>query len=384
MKKLAIISTHPIQYYAPVFKLLAQQLNIKVFYTWGKQVLENKYDPGFKREITWDIPLLEGYEYHFTQNDAKKPGSHHSKGIINPNLIAEIKEFAADAILVYGHTYQSHLQVMRYFKGKIPIYFRGDSTLLDEIGVIKKVLKTIYLNWVYSFVDYAFYVGLANKAYFKNYGLKESQLIFAPHAIDNDRFAIDRQTEAIAIRTKLGIPEKGILVLFAGKLEKKKNPQILLNAFIGLRKENVYLLFVGNGELETSLKTVAKKSKKRNLIFFEDFKNQEIIAAYYQACDLFCLPSQGPGETWGLSVNEAMAASKAILISDKVGCAANLIVEGANGYVFTYDSSKRIAENLRLLLFDKENLIKMGEASKNMIKNYTFEIQTQNMINAIK
>ncbi|TAH03944.1 MAG: glycosyltransferase [Sphingobacteriales bacterium] len=384
MTKLAIITTHPIQYYAPVFRLLAKQLDIKVFYTWGKQVLENKYDPGFKREIEWDIPLLNGYNYHFTQNDAKDAGSHHSKGIINPNIINEIKAFEADAILVYGHSYHSHLRVMRYFKGKIPIYFRGDSTLLDENSFVIKTLKTIYLRWVYSFVDYAFYVGNANKAYFKQYGIKENRLLFAPHAVDNDRFGADRSKEAAAIRNNLGIPEKGILVLFTGKFETKKNPEILLNTFIGLRKENVYLLFVGNGELEKALKETAKRSKKRHFIFFEDFKNQEILPAYYQACDLFCLPSKGPGETWGLAVNEAMAASKAILISNKVGCAANLIVEGANGYVFEVGNSKRIAENLRLLLFEKENLVKMGQASKNMINNYTFKIQAQNIINALK
>lgn len=384
MNKLAIITTHPIQYYAPVFRLLAKQLDVRVFYTWGKQVLENKYDPGLDREITWDIPLLEGYNYHFTQNDAKNPGSHHSKGIINPNLITEIKEFKAEAILVYGHSYHSHLRVMRYFKGKIPIYFRGDSTLLDEIDTLTKIIKTIYLRWVYSFVDYAFYVGIANKAYFKCHGIKENRLICAPHAIDNDRFAINRSVEAANIRSNLGIPEKGILVLYTGKFERKKNPEILLNTFIGLRKDNVYLLFVGNGELEANLKETAKRSKKRHFIFFEDFKNQEILPAYYQACDLFCLPSKGPGEKWGLAVNEAMAAGKAILISNKVGCAANLITEGANGYVFEVGNSKRMAENLRLLVFDKENLIRMGEASKNMIKNYTLQIQAQNIINTLK
>lgn len=65
MKRLAIITTHPIQYNAPLFKLLTQRNNItiKVFYTWGKSVLENKYDPGFKKNIEWDIPLLDGYGF---------------------------------------------------------------------------------------------------------------------------------------------------------------------------------------------------------------------------------------------------------------------------------------------------------------------------------
>ena len=383
MKKLAIITTHPIQYYAPVFKLLAQELNVKVFYTWGKQVLEKKYDPGFNRDIEWDIPLLDGYDYHFTRNTAKEQGSHLKNGIINPDLIEELVEFNADALLVYGYAYHSHLQVLKYFKGKVPVYFRGDSTLLNPTNILKKTIKYIYLRWVYSFVDFAFHVGKANKAYFKNYGLGEHQLIFAPHAIDNERFSENKQKEAAEIRLKYGIREHDILVLFAGKFEAKKNPQILLTTFNKISKENVYLLMLGNGPLENWLKTLARSLRKRKFIFFEDFKNQSELPAYYQACDLFCLPSKGPGETWGLSVNEAMAAGKAILISNKVGCAANLIIEGSNGFVFNYDKPKRLHENLKSMVFDQENLQRMGTASKNMIRNYTFNIQARNMIEAL-
>lgn len=122
-KKLAIISTHPIQYYAPVFQLLAKRMNIKVFYTAGNSSLK-KYDIGFKQKIEWDIPLLEGYEYEFLENSAKNKGSHHFNGIINPNAISKLKNFHPDAILIYGWAYKSHLKIIRYFKNKIPVYFR--------------------------------------------------------------------------------------------------------------------------------------------------------------------------------------------------------------------------------------------------------------------
>ena len=70
MKKLAIVTTHPIQYNAPVFRMLQERnvIAIKVFYTWGEKVLENKYDPGFNRVIDWDIPLLNGYDYVMVNN----------------------------------------------------------------------------------------------------------------------------------------------------------------------------------------------------------------------------------------------------------------------------------------------------------------------------
>src|SRR6478609_3539591 len=99
--KLAIITTHPIQYYAPVFKLLHQRkiIDIKVFYTWGEGAA-NKYDPDFGKAIAWDIPLLDGYPYEWAENTAADAGSHHFQGIINPGLINQINNYNPDAVLV--------------------------------------------------------------------------------------------------------------------------------------------------------------------------------------------------------------------------------------------------------------------------------------------
>src|SRR5690348_3841680 len=100
------------------------QVDIKVFYTWGEGVLQNKFDPGFGKNIKWDIPLLDGYEYKFVENVASDPGSHHFRGINNPTLIKDIKDWEANVILVYGWNFKSHLSCLRYFHNKIPVYFR--------------------------------------------------------------------------------------------------------------------------------------------------------------------------------------------------------------------------------------------------------------------
>jgi len=221
LKKIAIVTTHPIQYNAPLFKLLAERnkVRVKVFYTWGESVLKSKYDPGFKKEIEWDIPLLEGYEYEFLENIAVDKGSHHFKGIDNPGSIQAIASYEPNAILIYGWAFKSHLRLIRYFHKKIPIIFRGDSTLLDEVGDgYKSVLRKFFLRWVYKKVDYALYVGKNNFDYFKRAALRKDHLIYAPHAVDNDRFeASDRSIEQAAhYRRKLGINDGGIVFLFAG------------------------------------------------------------------------------------------------------------------------------------------------------------------------
>lgn len=383
LRKLAIVSTHPIQYYAPVFQLLNKQCNLKVFYTWGKAGIEEKYDPDFKAIISWDIPLLEGYNYEFLENTSKEPGSHHFKGIENPAILSRISDFNPDAILVYGWSYKSHLKTLRYFKGKIPIWFRGDSNLLDPKSKLKKILRMLSLRWVYKHIDKAFYVGSANKEYYKSFGLKENQLIFAPHAIDNDRFSLNHTQEVEELRNSLRILPEEILILFAGKLESKKNPELLLTAFSELKLKNVHLLFVGNGELRPSLEETVKNENLSSTVHFIDFQNQSKMPIVYQSCNLFCLPSRGPGETWGLAVNEAMAATKAILVSNRVGCAKDLVKDSENGYIFESDNLLDLKTKLTKLLGDPKMLKEMGIESAKKIRNWSFKAQADSMIKVL-
>lgn len=372
-KKLAIVSTHPIQYYAPVFKLLAQKIEIKIFYTQGDYSL-NKFDQGFKQKIEWDLPLLDGYDYTFVENNAKDRGTHHFNGINNPTLITQIKDYQPEAVLVYGWAWKSHLKAIRYFKGRIPVYFRGDSTLFSKTSKWKTLFKPLFLKWVYSHVDLAFYVGKANKAYFKKHGLNEKQLVFAPHAIDNERFSENRAAEVSALREKLGIGNEEVLLLFAGKFDMIKNPDILLDAFLKLDLKNVYLLFVGNGALEEKLKAKSEKQKtNNNRIYFMDFQNQTHMPSIYQACDLFCLPSRS--ETWGLAVNEAMACGKAILVSDQVGCFLDLVKPQVNGDIFKSEDLEDLKNKLLSFVTNKNSLVTFGETSKTIIKDWSFERQ---------
>jgi glycosyltransferase involved in cell wall biosynthesis len=90
----------------------------------------------------------------------------------------------------------------------------------------------------------------------------------------------------------------------------------------------------------------------------------------YHAADLFCLPSKS--ETWGLSINEAMACGKAILASDKVGCTADLVRIGENGAVFRSGDVNNLTRNLQHLTKEKALLLKFGTRSTTIIKDWNF------------
>lgn len=375
--RLAILCTHPIQYYAPVFQLLALEKNIdlKVFYSLGRP--NDFKDKGFDKKIEWDIPLLQGYEYTFLNNSAKYVGSHCFTGVKNPEIISVLETYNADAILVYGWSYHSHLKVMRHFYRKTKIWFRGDSTILKPKPFWKTILRKQFLKLIYRNVDVAFYVGERNLQYYLANGLKDKQLVFSPHAIDNDRFSQLGEND-FSIRRLFNISETDVAVLYAGKLEDIKNPFLLLNAFIKLNRINAHLIFVGNGKLEEKLKQGRSDAINPENIHFLDFQNQSKMPSIYQDCDLFCLPSHS--ETWGLSVNEAMAAGCPVIVSDKVGCAIDLIEESSSGWIFRSNDEHDLLIKLKQAVSDRKTLTKMGVYAKEKIENWSFITQ----INAIK
>ena len=352
--KLAIVVTHPVQYAAPVFQMLAKKVELKVFYTAEEG---NDYDKEFKREIHWDIPLLSGYSYEW---------------IIDRTRIEQVSIYQPECLLIFGWAPKGHLQLLRYFKNKVKIVFRGDSTLLKKLPWWKEKLKELALTWVYHHVNDAIYVGTHNKAYFLKYGLKEKQLTFAPHAIDNDRFSF-QQTASSLVREKLGLSTTATLVLFAGKFNDNKNVLGLLRAFIGISAQNTHLLFVGSGILEAQLKREAQQHQN---IHFLPFQNQQAMPGIYQACDLFCLPSKS--ETWGLSINEAMACSKAVLVSDQCGAASDLVTAG-NGRIFKSNKIEDLNKQLDYLLRHPLFLKEAGQRSFEIIRHWNFNVQAENI-----
>ena len=338
MNRLAIVSTHPIQYNAPLFRLLAKDdsIDLKVFFS--KLCDEVKFDKDFGQEVAWDLPLLDDYEHaSFEASTAEGKRS----------LIRAIVAFKPKAVLVYGWNFPGHWAVMRHFKGRIPVWFRGDSTLLDPLPLWKKAARKLLLSVVYRSVDRAFYVGKANKRYFEWVGLRPDQLTYAPHAVDNDFFMRDDEARyelALQKRAEMGIPVDAKVFLFVGKLESKKQPNMLAAAFIAAALNNAHLVFIGSGALEPDLKTQCAAAKNIHLV---GFQNQQSMPVWYRVGDVLCLPSKGPGETWGLAVNEAMACGCAAIISEQVGCHEDVLALDTVGIQFSANREDVLLTSLR-------------------------------------
>ena len=369
MKRLAILTTHPIQYNAPLFQLLAKRkkISIKVFYTWG-QSKEEVFDARFGMKRSWDIPLLDGYEYEFVPNSSKHPDSNRFWGIINPGLLKKIQAFEPDAVLVFRWSVFSHFKIMQQVTGSTKLFFRGDSHVQGKQKGFKSFFKKQVLKFVFRKVDKAFYVGTYNKQYYLKAGLSEEQLTTAPHAVDNNRFmdgADEYEKKAVEERMQLGIPEDAIVFLYAGKFYGIKQLDLLIETFQLVKNKNTRLILVGNGEEENALKQLAKKDPR---ILFIDFKNQTEMPWVYRMGDVFVLTSKT--ETWGLSINEAMACGRAAIVSDGCGCAPELIIEGETGFIFKTGDRDDLLKQLQQFP-DNKLSAKMGDNAFIHIKKFS-------------
>lgn len=383
--RLAIVSTHPIQYYAPIFQTLASSGNVqpKVFFTWSQTAGAGVVDPGFGRTIAWDIPLLEGYEFEFVPNVAQRPGTEHFRGLRNPGLISAIEAWRPDAVLVFGWNSESHLRVLRHFKNRIPVLFRGDSTLLDPAPGPRRLARRIFLSWVYRHIDIAIAVGSNNRDYYRWCGVPAERITFAPHAIDTKRFSDpDGKHEQRAAQwlRDLNIAPAARVVLFAGKLLPKKDPLLLLEAFTGSGVAG-HLIFVGDGVLEPELRA---RAHPRPDVHFLPFHNQLAMPAIYRMGNVFALPSRGPGETWGLAINEAMASGRPAIAGSKVGGARDLLTEDVNGWTFESGRLDQLTAVLRKALScDEQTLRVTAEAALRESARWSIEAAAEGIAAAV-
>lgn len=382
MIRLAIVTTHPIQYYAPWFRHIAEttSVDLRVFYLWDFGVA-GRTDPTFGVKVTWDVPLLEGYEHEFVPNLSRYPGTQNFRGIDNPILPARLTAFGPDAVLCLGYNFATIVRLLRVWdRRRSPLLLRGDSHRLIPPTGPKGWVKRHLLRQVFRRFAGCLYVGQANREYYRIHGVPDDKLFFCPHSVDNDRFTAARpqaEVDAVEWKRSLGIPNGRRVVLFAGKFEPKKRPLDLLEAFRRAAVADTALLFVGNGELEGQLRQGAAGLTN---VFFAPFQNQSTMPRTYAVADLFVLPSFGLSETWGLAVNESMCLGRPAVVSSHVGCGPDLIESGTNGAIFPAGDIDALAGCLRAAQADPATVGRWGRAAAERVKDYSYRQATDGLL----
>ncbi len=343
-KRVGFLVSHPIQYYAPIFRELAKRCDLTVFFA-HRQTPEQQARAGFGVAFNWDVDLLSGYDSRYLVNVARRPSTDRFAGCDTPGIGDEIARGKFDAFIVPGWALRSYWQAVRACRRLgVPVLVRGDSQLGSRRNGAVRIAKALAFSHLLRRFDGFLYVGQRNREYLLHYGVPAHRLFFSPHCVDNDAFA--------AASRGIRRPQGRRRVLFVGKLIGRKHPADLLHAVAQLRDKPVEVAFAGSGKLEAELRQIAAASSVH--ADFMGFVNQSELPAVYASADLLVLPSDGL-ETWGLVVNEAMACGIPAIVSDAVGCGPDLIDPGQTGAIFPLGDVAALASAIEnVLSFDAE------------------------------
>jgi glycosyltransferase involved in cell wall biosynthesis len=367
-----------------MYQLMHQEgRNFEVWYC-DDASITGKVDKGFGQAVKWDLPLLKGYTFTFFKNQAiKKEVTDSFFGVVNINLLFKLLKVNKCIVVIHG--WQFFTYVMALFVARCrghKVWYRIE-TPIQQYGKIGKLKRFILKNVFFKLVDKFLYIGENNKAFYKKFNIDNSRLIFAPYAVDNNRFISDSnlfQSKIDEIKNELNLPLNKKIILFSGKLIWQKNPLLLLKAFHKMNNENAILVYVGDGVLRDDLESYIKSNSLCN-VYITGFVNQGQISKYYAICDLFVLCSVS--ETWGLSVNEAMCFSKPVIVSSQCGCAEDLVKEGLNGFKLFTTTDEELTEKMNIIL-NKNFAIKVaGENSLSLVKQYKFSTTSANIFKEI-
>lgn len=332
--RLAILTSHPIQYYAPLFRELARRMDVHVFFS-HRPTAAQQGQAGFGQSFHWDIDLTSGYGHTFLRNVAKEPNVSRFSGCDTPDIIPLIRDGKFQAVLTLGWHLKSLLQgIWSAKRSGLPVMVRGDSQHGMHTTRMKRTLKSVAYPWLLRAFDSALFVGIRNRLYYEHYRYPRERLFHSPHCIDTQRFAASATPAArVCTRAHLGIDPDVRLILFAGKLVPFKRPLDVIDAAAQLQRrgDRAEVLVAGSGPLAADM--VSRACSLSVPIHMLGFQNQTEMPAVYAAADVLVLPSTGR-ETWGLVCNEALACSTPIVVSDQAGCAPDLVADGKAGLLF--------------------------------------------------
>ena len=218
-------------------------------------------------------------------------------------------------------------------------------------------------------------------------GIKEEKVFMHPQcAMDYSKLP------TFNLKVKHNIEDKKI-ILYLGRIVKIKGLNYLIESFSRLEheEENVFLIIAGDGPDRIKYEKLSKELKVGNILFTGRVSKKE-ISSYYNACDIFVLPSifyKQSYEPWGLVINEAMAFSKPVIATNAVGASADMIENGYNGYSVEEKNVEELYESMKKILSEKESMKSMGIKSRGIFENKNnysnfYETLSQSIEYAIK
>ena len=381
-KSIAIIVSHPIQHWVPVYRDLAVQkgLKIKVFFVAENGAFEY-FDAQFDRTVKWDLPLTEGYDHKFLVPGNVVP-DYGFYTIDYSQINAELALFSPDLVWINGYANLINWRVVFNRDRRYKVVFTSDSNLGDKRTSLTKLFKSLVIRYFFSKCDFFLSCGPKNSEYLEHYNAPKRKIIDSVYPVDNAYFKQQRNKlsdeDKQNLRRKLEISEKQKVILFSGKLIPHKRPQDAIKA-MGLLKKgiDVTLLIMGSGEMEVELQKLVESLDLANRVKFLGFVNQSELAQYFELSDLLVFPSEK--EPFGAIASEVLQFGLPIVAANSIGAVGASILPNRNALVYERGDVYELARCLEKLLRDAELFTKFSSYSHNLSNRVDCSVVSQKL-----
>jgi glycosyltransferase involved in cell wall biosynthesis len=364
-KKVAFLMEIPTPYRDSLFERLCrnQDLNFEVLYC-----ASSEYGRGWKQEHkNYPYKVLPGFRCPIV-------GRHIFVLKINLGIWHRLLKGNYGAVIISGYIQPTmQLAILWCLWHKVPYILWSESHNLTPRSILKRLIKRPLVRFTVKRAAALFVMGSNSSDYFISYGADPSDIFLFPNAPDVKRLAEESSNygnDIENLREELGIQGSPVII-YTGRLVGFKDVETLLRAFQLVQQEmpQAGLVIVGDGYLRSSLEDLARGLKLNN-IFFSGFIQPKDLVKYYACADIFVLPSYD--EPWGVAVHEAMACGLPVVVSDKAGCAKDLVWPGQSGFIFCAKDIKGLASAIAKLLGDRDLCEQMGRYAQEIAMKWDY------------
>ena len=305
---------------------------------------------------------------------------HKEQALLNERL----DEFNPNVVVVPGWASRQAVSGLAWAKANcVPAVVMSDSQEIDST-------RSRWKEWVKSRLVGLFSAGLvggkSHKAYLEKLGMPAEHIHVGYDVVDNTYFSTGAdlaRSFSLALRSTLELPANYFLV--SNRFIEEKNLPSLLDAYAGyvaLSGDAAWsLVMLGDGYLKIDLLEQIDRLELSTQVLLPGFKQYEELPQYLGLAGVFILASTK--ETWGLVVNEAMAAGLPVLVSNRCGCASDLVDDGRNGFTFDPYDVPALANLMIHVASPACDRAAMGRASQEIIAHWTPETFARNLEAAV-
>jgi glycosyltransferase involved in cell wall biosynthesis len=258
------------------------------------------------------------------------------------------------AVVLFGYNDAGRVRILHWcYRRGLPCLLFGDSNILSDrtngpVALIKRFVVPRFVRWAAALLV----CGRLGRQYWAKYGGQSDRMFDFPYEPDYELIRRLPVEKIALVRERFNLDADRRRIIFTGRFAKSKQPQLLIDAFVEIANQRPEwdLVMVGDEDPVPSKPgrmPLAERvpAELRDRVIFTGFlADQWVVSAIYRASDVLCLPSDR--EPWAVVINEAVAAGQAIVTTEVVGAAAELVRDGVNGRVVPTRDLKALAAAL--------------------------------------